>query len=292
MLSTVFRLICRGLRDMVRNPLSQTLTLLAVTLAVFLGGLFLLVVSNLDRELLDVKGRFAFQVYWNAEADAQTVQDAWARLQSLPHLTSWKTFTPDEALADLGETLDGAQALKALGQDNPLPPTALLHFSPPPGDADAFARDMLAQLQALPGVADVHYDALQIELASSWASFSRTILWPLIALLAFVVALLVANTMKLSMLSRRDEVAILHLVGAARWYIRLPLLAGGASLGVVAGVLALVLLRGAQLALAEFCATPPLHLEVHYLSWAQCLAMVVGPAVVGMASGWVAVKEY
>lgn len=291
MLSIILRLVGRGLKDMFRRPWSQCLTLAAVTLAAFLGGLFLLVVDNLDRELLDVKGRFAFQVYWEPTEDLTTVRKGWANLQSLPHLNSWQTFTPEQALTDLARALDGAKAVKNLQAENPIPPTALLFFSPPPEEADAFARDMLQQLQALPGVTDVHYDALQMELARSWAGFSRTLLWPLAFMLTLVVALLVGNTMKLSMLSRRDEIEILHLVGAARWYIRLPLVAGGAALGVVAGALALALLRGAQIALAAFCSAPPLNIDVQYLPPMQAAALVGVLAAVGMASGWVAVKD-
>ncbi|NJB67968.1 cell division transport system permease protein [Desulfobaculum xiamenense] len=291
MIGVILRLVLRGLRDTLRHPLSRLLTLAAVTLAAFLGALFLLVVDNLDRELLDVKGRFAFQVYWEAGADMNGVRTAWAGLQSLPHLVSWQTFTPDEALKDLSRTLSGVGGLDRLGSGNPLPPTALLHFSPPADEADAFARDMLARLQALPGVADVHYDALQIELARSWAVFSRSVLWPVVALLALAVALLVGNTMKLSMLARRDEVAILHLVGAARWYIRLPLVAGGALIGLVAGSLALAFLRGAQVALARFCAAAPLSIDITFLPAEQCVAVVAALTLVCMFSGWVAVRE-
>lgn len=292
MIARALRLTLRGLADLRRNPLAQLLTLCAVTLTAFLAGLFLLVVVNLNHELLSASGEFVFQVYWQPEAPTASVREQWRALEKLPHCREVRTYTPDQALAELGGALgENAEALRTLSKDNPLPPTAVVYFEAPEGDPETFAQETLRRLETLPGVAEVHYSALELDLAKAWVRFSHTVLWPLIALLGLIGALIVGNTLRLSLTRRRDEVEILRLVGASRWYIQFPLLIGGAAQGFTGGLLSLGMLKLVQLALADFLATPPLALAFTALPLPHSLALVAGMTLVGMLSSLVALSE-
>ncbi|BBD09363.1 cell division protein FtsX [Desulfovibrio ferrophilus] len=288
----LMRLIVRGFSDLTRNPLAQVMTLMAVTLTAFLAGLFLLFVVNLNQELSSAKGRFVFQVYWQADADMAVVKKQWQEFQTLDGLLSMKTFTPDEALADLARSLEGGETqIKGLTGDSPLPATAVLHFASPAGDPEAFTQNILSRIAGKRFVQDVHYSTMQLGLAKAWKSFARTVLWPLIACLGLVGALIVSNTLRLSLISRRDEVEILQLVGAGRWYIQLPLVVGGATLGLVGGVLSLGMLKGVQLALADLFNTPPLNLSISFLPVEYAVGLAVGMALVGAASSLMALRQ-
>lgn len=279
----LLRLLARGVTDLGRNPLAQLLTLAAVTLTAFLAGLFLLFVVNLNQELLSAKGNLAFQVYWRPGADMEAVRGQWRSVGGLPGFVTMRTFTPDQALGELADSLDaGREQLRRLAGDNPLPATAVAWFaSPPGGDPEAFAQGVLRGIGGLPDVADVHYSALQLGLAKAWSGFSRTVLWPLIAFLGLVTALIVGNTLRLSLASRSDEVDILRLVGAGTWYIRLPFVVSGAVQGLVGGALSLALLKAVQLPLADLFDTPPLSLSISYLPLEYALGLVAGVAVTG-----------
>lgn len=288
------RLLLRGVRDLVVHPWAQALTLAAVTLVAFLGGLFLLVLHNLDRELTAVRGQYAFQVYWKAGAGQAEMDRQWAEIKALPGLVEINTFTPDQALADLMDTLKGrldVAALAALKGQNPLPPTALLVFDGPEGNADQWAKDILARLQARPGVERVHFNPLQMDLARSWSGFTRQVVWPLMAFLALVVGLSVGNTVRLSLLSRQSEVEILQLVGAGRWYIQLPLLVGGAALGLLGSGLALGMLKAVQSGLAAILSAPPLSLTVRFLPAPDALALAATVTAVCVLASLVALRE-
>lgn len=286
------RLAARGIADLGRNPLQQLLTLCAVALTAFLAGLFLLVVVNLNRELLTASGEFVFQVYWKDSVRLETVRGQWQDLEALPNFSALTTYTPDQALAELGGALEGgAGVLAELGRDNPLPPTAVVYFSAPEGDPDVFAQQTLRRLQTLPGVRDVHFSALELDLAKAWVRFSRMVLWPLIGLLGLVGALVVGNTLRLSLNNRREEVEILRLVGASRWYIMFPLVTGGAMQGFIGGMASLGMLKLVHLALADFVNTPPLNLSFGFLPTAYAAGLVAAMTLVGVLSSLVAVRE-
>lgn len=297
MIGAVLRLVLQGLKDLGLNPWAQALTLAAVTLVAFLGGLFLLFIHNLDRELAMVRGEVLFQVYWKLEADPQAVAAQWEALADLPALSALATYTPDQALDELATKFS-----RELELDQPggvIPHTALLAFNPAGGeggDRDAgavedWSKQMLMYLQHLDGVRAVHVNPLRTDLARAWTGASRAVVWPVLALLSLILALVVGNTIKLSLLSRRREIDILRLVGAARWYIQLPLLVGGAVQGLVGGVLALGLLRLARAGLADAVALLPLELTVRFLPLSHCLAIPAVLAAVCLAASWVAVKE-
>ena len=302
MIGVALRQIWRGLRGLGQNPWAQALTLAAVTLSAFLGGLFLLVLFNLDLQLARTGGDFAFQVYWRADADMTVVREQWGRLDGLPRLAQKRTWSPDQALEELAGDVTGPDGgadkalldkriLAGLKKDNPLPPTALLTFAAPSQDPEQWAKGMQSHLESLDGVVSVRFNALELDFAKSWGRFSRRVIWPLIGFLGLVVALVVGNTIKLSLLTRREEVEILHLVGASRWYIQLPLLAGGAVQGLMGSVLALAMLKGVQLSLQDLFNTPPLMLEIRFIPLDQAAVVLAVMVAVSVAASWVAVRE-
>ncbi|SMP44914.1 cell division protein FtsX [Desulfonatronum zhilinae] len=291
MFRIVFKLMLQGVTDIRRHPWIQVLTLAAVTLVAFLGGLFLLVLHNLDLELQRAGGDIQFQIYWQPEAEQELVRTQWDALRELEHLAEIKTFSGDQALDLLMQRLGGTGDFVWLQGHNPLPATALLTFSVLDDDQQTWAKATYLHLESLESVEKVSFNPLQLDLARGWARFSNQVIWPLILFLGVVLALVVGNTIKLSQLHRRNEVEILRLVGAARWYIQLPMLVSGAVLGLLGGILALLMLKGVQLSLRDLLHFPPLWLRLDYLPSSQTLAFLAVLVVMGFLSSWVALRE-
>ena len=283
------RLLLRGIRDLALHPWAQALTFAAVTLVAFLGGLFLLVLHNLDAELQRVRGDVAFQVYWRTDAPLFEVQKQWEELQALPHLSGLRTYTPEQALQALAEKLGKDVDLAWLRTQGLLPATALLAFVPPETDGDAWRENLRQQLLALSGVERVHLSTLGTDLAGSWAAAGKRLLWPLVLFLTLVLALVVGNTIKLSLLSRKEEIEILQLVGARTWYIRLPLVAGGLVHGLAGSLVALGMLKLVQGAMADFFNVPPLMVQIRFLPPDQVLLLVLTLSGVALLSSLAAV---
>jgi len=167
-----------------------------------------------------------------------------------------------------------------------LPPTALVSFDIPPGEApEPWMGRMYARLRELPGVEKVTYNATHLNLATGWIALIEHAAWPALGFFALVVGLVVGNTLKLMMLARRDEVEILSLVGARPWFIRAPLFANGVVQGFVGSVLSLFCLKFLQAWLKSVLDVPPLFLKVQFLPAWQCFALVlVTTCVAGLAA--------
>ena len=295
MTRTLLRLARQGLRDLGLNPWAQIFTLAAVTLVAFLSGLFLMALTTLNYQLGTTRGETAFQVYWRPATSMEMIEEQWRDFHHLPGFSALRTFNPKEALGELGRRLgrkdDPEAAFPFLAAKNPLPATALVTFAPRETDIERWIAETTDYFQNLAGVERVTATPLRDELGQAWRKMSRYVMWPSVAFLTLVLGLVVGNTIRLSLLSRTQEIEILQLVGARNWYIRLPLAVGGALQGLLGGGLALVLLRLMHMQVRDVLNFPPLLMEIRFVSWESALALVLVPSLMGVAAAWTAVKD-
>lgn len=288
----ILRLAARGVADLALHPWAQFFTLTAVAMVSLLAGAFLLILSNVDRELARSGGQLQAQVYWKPGANMTAVRGQWEEIPKFPGVRGLTPFTPDQALSALSNAFGEGVDLAGLRGQNPLPATAEIQLATPAEAKETeFVRGMVARLMSLPGVDKVRLNPLQTETVRTWIAVTRRTLWPAIAFLGLVVGLVVGNTVRLSLLDRLDEVEILTLVGARPWYVRLPLLAGGAAQGLCGAGLGLVLLKMAQSGVAEALNFPPLFIRIEFLPWDQAVGLVLAVALVGAAGSYVAVRD-
>ncbi len=294
MTRTILRLFSQGLRDLALNPWAQLLTLAAVTLVAFMAGMFMMALTTINYQLGTVRGETSFQVYWQPGTPLKLISEQSEEFKHLPGFNGMKFFTPDEALKELDKRLGRGGTLKEfpfMAENNPLPATALLSFAPKDDDVEGWIKQIGNYLNKLPQVSRVVATPLRDELGQAWRKANSYIMRPVIVFLALVLGLVVGNMVRLSMLSRSAEIEILKLVGAYPWYIRMPLMVGGAVQGLLGGCLALLMLRFIHLQIRDALNFPPLLLEIQFLPWQLCALLIFIPAGMGMLASWLAVRD-
>ncbi len=291
MITQLLRLTGRGIADITLHPFAQILTLVAVAMVTLLTGLILTGLYNVNQELLKTQGEVEFQIYWKPECSTEDVIKDWDVITEMAFLDDFQTFTPENALIELANSLGEAGDFSWLADSNPLPYSGLALFKvPPEQQAQGWTADILTNIKSLPGVDRVSYTPFQADLAQGWMTISRIIIWPILGFLALIVSLVVHNTIKLSQMTRMDEVEILSLVGAKPGYIRWPLLTGGFIQGVLGSSLGVGLLYAVHSIVAESLNLPPLFIQIHFLSYDQLLLLTGGVTLVSTASSWVSIK--
>ena len=294
MMRTLLRLFVQGVRDLSLNPLAQFFAFSAVTLVVFLSGLFLLVLVTLNHQLGTHQGETAFQVYWKQGTPQSEIDGQWKNFKNMPGFSQVKTYTPEQAFAELGKRLDKERGdlsgFPLIAAQKPLPATALVYFEPPPANEQRWLVETELFFCELPGVERVIATPLRGELGQAWRKASRYIMWPSVGLLGLVLALVVGNTIRLSLVARAHEVEILQMVGAYNWYIRFPLVVGGVLHGFVGSSLALTLLALLHSQIQHALNFPPLLLEIQFLPLSHCLALILIPMLMGGVASYFAVR--
>ncbi len=145
-----------------------------------------------------------------------------------------------EAHSGAGET----QALNLL-DGNPLPASIIV--APDPHQPQAKAQALLKKLAGLPQVDQAQLDQQWLQRLYALLDLVRRVTLMVMAVLAASVVIVIANTIRLDIENRRDEIEVMKLVGAADAYVRRPLLYIGLCYGFAGALLALILVEIAVL---------------------------------------------
>ena len=235
-----------GARGAAERPAVFLLAVATMSAGLLVLGAYLLVVANL-RGVLARAGadlRLVAFTELHAPANDERVAALAERMRAQEGVGEVVYVAPAQALerlrADLGSDAGVLEGLER----NPLPGS--FEISPPADVRDpARLRALAAKLEALPGVTEVRWGEPWVE---GYAKVVRIAEWVGVGLGAFLLMVLgaiVSSTVRLSLHARADEIQIQRLVGAGGWFVRLPFCLEGALQGMLAAVLALVVLRAA-----------------------------------------------
>ena len=277
----LFRTAVRGLRASAVTSMAAIATI-AVTL--MLVGSFVLLVGNM-RGMLE---RFGVELQVTAYLDDEISMDAArgiaSRVATVEGVHRVSLVTPEEALARFRET-SGAEALLEGLDSNPLPASleiSLISESRTPRGVALVEQ----ALEGLPGIAELAKGQEWVDGYTRASALVRFIALGLGAVLAVSALMIVANTIRLALYSRDDELEILSLVGASRTFIRVPFLLEGTIQGLAGGLLAVLLMFCAfemfteqiQFGLSFFLG----NAKPRFLEWSESFALVVGGGALGM----------
>ncbi|HZV66544.1 MAG TPA: permease-like cell division protein FtsX [Telluria sp.] len=206
-------------------------------------------------------------------------------------------FVPREQALDALKAKSGlADVLTTLGE-NPLPDGYVMKLDGFRSAADAGAIDAIAaRLRALPGVDAVQVDSAWVKRLAALLGVLRLVLLLLAVTLGMVVIAVVFNTIRLQVLTQRDEIAVSKLLGATDGFIHRPFYYTGALLGLGAGAVALgavaLALRPLNTAIAEFARLYASEFQLAPLPPLGIAALLALSAGLGLAGALLSVQRH
>ena len=153
------------------------------------------------------------------------------------------------------------------------------------------------EIENIPGVAKVHAEYELAEGFSTLQDILHIVSVAVIAVLLVVSLLIISNTVKLAMYDRRDEIAIMKMVGATNGFIRLPFVVEGFTLGMIGAALAFAMVWGLYDALvAKVSAADTLQL-FDFVPFEQVLMPMIAVFVsaglfVGIVGSWTSIRKF
>lgn len=270
-----------------RRPWATLLTIgvMAVALALPLG--LWLVLGNVSRLVGEVQQSREISVFLKPGIKLDRARELAGELRGRGDIASVELRTPEQGLASLRERSGLGEAIDALQTSGPGSGDSLSSVLPslllvtPRGDDLLLA----GSLQHLPEAELVQHDALWRQRLDGWLRFGGRVALVLAALLGLGALLVVGNTVRLDIQSRREEIGVLQLLGASDGFIRRPFLYLGAWYGLAAGAVALALLTSAWLALraplAELAASYGSRFMLDGVDPLQAGSVLFGATVLG-----------
>jgi cell division transport system permease protein len=230
-----------ALRGLGASPVTSAVAIVTIGVSLVLVGAFSLLLRNME-ELLD---RFGDDLHVTAFLDEGLPESARRELVALVRTVEGvervRLVSEQEALerfrAGVGR---GAAFLEGL-DENPLPASLEITLVSERRSA-AGMQVVVESLEGLPGIDDLSSGRDWVEGYLRAVALIRGLGIGLGAILTLATLLIVANTIRLAVFARRDELEILSLVGASRAFVSTPFLLEGILQGAAGGMLALLLL--------------------------------------------------
>ena len=273
------------LTNFTRNAGMQFTAIGTVAVTIILLGSFLYVRETLTTFGTGVLSQIEIAVFLKDDVDDAKAKELAAKFAMDPRIAS-ATYVPKA---------EGLKRMKTILKDmdtgllttNPLPNTYRVRVK----DPDSVAK-VAATIAKDPRVAKIDYAADTVQKLLKTAVVLGRAGIALIALLTLSAAIVIANTIRLTVFARRREIAIMQLVGATNMYIRMPFIAEGMLAGVLGAAVAI-----GVLALAEHQIVPKLASTLAFVTFkvnegTLSLELLACGAAVGLIASWFSVGRH
>ncbi|MFO0862666.1 MAG: permease-like cell division protein FtsX [Candidatus Saccharibacteria bacterium] len=299
---TFWRIWRTGFRNIFRNAWLSTAATAIMVVTLLIMTFFAFSTIFVRKQVAQVRQKIDLSIFISDDATADQIQALQSKINTLSNVKSVDYVSKADALNKLsnssseGEKL--AQSAQSIG--NPLPASFEVKLTNI--DLIGQTNSDIKGLEESKIITDTSFDnrdenrqgvvenVIKISNAVSKIGLALSVVFLVIALL------IIFNTIRMAIFTRREEVEIMKLVGATKWFIRGPFLVEGTLYGVFGTIIALVLLVPFSRGIGPFLidklgAGPTLeYFGAHFGLIA--LSMLVVGVFIGVVSSWLALMRY
>ncbi len=287
------------LREALANVLTnRTTTVVAVATTAFTFacvGVFLLLYVNLRAMASSLEQDIQVMVYLQDDVTGQVRSEIEQQLKADRAVAALTFVSKEQALADFQAQFPAeSHLLQGLGQ-NPLPASFVVTLAAETRSSDSMRR-WADGAQLITGVGQVQYNQAWVEALASMVRYIELAAIIVGVILSAASVTIIANTIRLALYSRREEIEILGMIGASTAFIRVPYLLEGAALGLLGSALSLVILKaGFELFRHEIrSASRFLGVDalLTFFPWEMCLVLVLVGLFLGCAGSFLSLLRF
>lgn len=244
-MSSLIYFFKESLTGFTRNLSTSLGSIVTIFLSLLIIGIFLVGGAIINNTVSSVEDKVSITAYIDDSAEQSQIDAVMKDLEGTQGVASVGFTTKDQALENFQNSMSSTDIVDQLDGTNPLPASIDIELSDPQmveGIASELAADpAFAQICDNPQDPSdsVKYGEDSVDRLFSLTTYIRYIGVALIALLIFIALVFINNTIRLAILARRKEIAIMRLVGASNGFIRGPFLMEGAVHAVIGSALAI-----------------------------------------------------
>ena len=229
------------LTRMLYNKLSTFMISLVIAVAMCVPGVFYMGVDHLSKLSNHMQDETEISLFLNLDASPNVASEIDTVLAKNTAIKQYHLVTKDQAWKDLKAKAESNKIDNEVSQlsKNPLPDAFFIQAK----SADPAALEALKnELQEIPGVDQAVLNAEWAKRLSSILALGTKIILFIAALLALALLVIIGNTVRMQILTQKEEIIVSKLIGATTSFIRTPFLYAGMIYGMFGGLLAIVIL--------------------------------------------------
>ncbi len=275
-----------------RQPFATLLTVLVIAIALALPAGLRVLVDNLDSLSDSWQGAADFAVYLKADVSTDRARAVAHALEARKDVEAVRLIDRDAALAEFKARSGFGEALDAL-DTNPLPDTLVVR---PASGVSGDVENLASEIGALPETDLVQLDTAWVARLRAMLALAERIVELATGLLAFAVAIVIGNTIRLEINNRSVEIEVTKLVGGSDAFVRRPFLYLGVCYGLAGAVAAEILMAGTLLlmrpAVRSLAKLYGSGFTLTGLSLREALLLLAGGSVLGWAGAGLATARH
>ncbi len=280
---------------MLHEPLQTILTVMVIAIALMLPAALYLTVDNMQQLGSNVESSAQITVFVEKAAKKEAIQGLEKQLTAMSTVANVEYISAQQALLEFKALSGFGSALRYL-EDNPLP--ALFLVQPRiQGEINlAETKKLVDTIDALPEVDDVQIDMAWLQRLHSLIEMGHKMVLALGITLGIGVLLVIGNTIRLAIESRRDEIIVVKLVGGTNAYVRRPFLYTGLLLGLFGALIASIMLFSCLLWMSSSIENLASLYQSQYrlegLGVVGFFTLMLLGAAFGLGGAWIAVSRH
>ncbi len=288
----MIRMVQRALKDMWANRFLNAVTVVTVALSILIVGAFALFFINASGLLSLWTREIRIMAYLDAEIPPETRRSLGEQMERMAGVGDVRFISKEQALEGLREGMaDRSSSLLDTLEENPLPDAYEVHMAEAFQNRDRFER-LAARISRLEGVKEVEYGREWLSRFVRIIDLFRLVGIAMGGLFFLAAAFIVANTIRLVLYSRRDEIEIMRLMGGAEGFIRGPFYMQGLLQGALGGAAGMAMLFGGYRFVADKVAEGGGFLPVRFLPDEMILGIFIGSMGVGWIGSYVSLRQF
>ena len=240
-LRSIIYSIGQGFKSIWRNKMFSLASVATMTACIFLFGIFYSLGVNFSSILKDVEESVAVTVFFEKGITQEQKDAIGNEIKARPEVSSYKYVSGDQAFKTVIKDFYGGnkELAESFADDNPL------------ADSDnyqIFMKDVSSQqklvtyLGKLQGVREVHQSEVAARTLTDFSRLISVIFGSVIIILIAVAIFLISNTITVGISVRKEEIAIMKLIGAKDSFVKAPFIVEGVVIGLSGSIIPLIIL--------------------------------------------------
>lgn len=240
-ISTFLYTLKQGAKNIWKNKMFSLASIATMSACIFLFGIFYSVVVNFQNVVKEVESGVAVTVFFADDVTQEQIDEIGEQISKRAEVSKKVFVSADEAWEEFQKIyFEGAEEMaEGFADDNPLANSA--HYEVYMNDI-SMQESLVTYLQSLDGVKEVKSSDVA---ANTLTDFNRLIGYVsagIILILLCVAVFLISNTVTIGIAVRREEIAIMKLIGATDYFVRAPFIVEGILIGIIGSALPLSVL--------------------------------------------------
>jgi len=283
----------RAIEDIFKNRFLNLVTIITISLSILIASAFILFFVNTSEIINSWEKGLRIMAYLKPGINNDGLKDLKLAIQSLDDVDNLQFISKQEALSRLKAQMAHQSSLFENLTQNPLPDSIEIRMK---ASTESWQKidSLAAQIEALPQIDEVEYGQRWVGRFAHIISLFRLAGYAMGTLFFMATIFIVANTIRLVIYSRREEVEIMRLVGATDNFIKIPFYFEGLIQGALGAIIGLVMLYIAFIFISfnvEKGFSPGLF-RFHFLSPTLLLTILLVSMLVGWLGCYISLKQF